>query len=57
MAGPGHLLGELCLLTPLSVKCRRFPILVSAMGGGEGVRQELGEAPPTNPCSKQPFWG
>lgn len=56
MAGPGHLLGELCL-TPLSVKCRRFPILVSAVGGGEGVRQELGEAPPTNPCSKQPFWG
>lgn len=48
---------ELCLSTSLSVKCRRFPMLVSAADGAAGVQQELEEAPPTNPHSRQPFCG
>lgn len=32
---------QLCLSTSLSVKCRRFPILVSAVDGEAGVVLEL----------------
>lgn len=32
-------------------------MLVSAADGAAGVQQELEEAPPTNPHSRQPFCG